>query len=83
MSDRKDVNKDDDGQSRLSAVLGGTMTNAELQIAIDSLLKHAVIVKRKWWGGTGNNEADGAFSDCLARMLYEQARRAGCWPRHP
>lgn len=54
------------------------LTNKELQIAIDSLLKHAGVRKRNWFGSFGNDEADGAFSDCLGRMLYEQARREGC-----
>ncbi len=52
-------------------------TYAELQTAINALLKHARVPKRSWFGRFGNDAADGAFSDCLGRLLYEQARRAG------
>lgn len=53
------------------------LTNEELQTAINSLIKH--FENKKGWCTSGS--PDGAISDCLSRLVYEQARRAGCWPR--
>ena len=54
------------------------LSNDELQRAIDSMLAHAGIRKQNILSSFGNDPAGGAFSDCLGRMLYEQAKRAGC-----
>ena len=54
------------------------LSNDELQRAIDSMLAHAGVRKKNILSSFGNDPAGGAFSDCLGRMLYEQARRAGC-----
>jgi len=49
-----------------------SMTNKELQIAINALLKHFEN-RNKWCHG---GSPDGALSDCLAKMIYAQAERA-------
>ena len=54
------------------------LSNYELQCAIDSMLAHAGVQKQNILSSFGNDPADGAFSDCLRMMLYEQAKRAGC-----
>ena len=48
------------------------MTNAELQAAIDALLKH-FSTRRGWCEG---GSPDGALAECLAKMIYVQATRA-------
>jgi hypothetical protein len=49
------------------------LSNEELQRAIDSLLEHFELPKRKW---CESGSPDGALSDCLGSLVYEQAKRA-------
>ena len=70
-------NKPCSGLSDLTVRLGDgldayEMTNSELQAAINALLKH--FSNRKGWCEGGS--PDGALSDCLGKMIYEQAERA-------
>jgi len=49
------------------------MTNNELQNAIDSLLKYYEGKSQEWCAG---GAPDGAASDVLGKLLYEQLKRA-------